>query len=158
MPETFWVSGFFFTQAFLTGALQNFARKNKLPIDTVAFAFNMMSEEHESVTAAPEDGVYVYGVFLEGARFNKETMQLDESEAKILFTDLPMMWLQPVEVSNLVNPPHYMCPLYKTSDRRGTLSTTGHSTNFVMYLKVPSDMPETQWVQRGVAGLCGLDD
>ena len=54
----------------------------------------------------------------------------------------------------------YMCPIYKESARFGVLSTTGHSTNFVMYLRVPMSQHHTQqhWIKRGVAMLTQLDD
>ena len=32
-----------------------------------------------------------------------------------------------------------MCPIYKTLERKGTLSTTGHSTNYIISVNINSE-------------------
>merc|ERR1712070_628080 len=86
----------------------------------------------------PEDGVFIEGMFVEAARWDKENHTLVESEAKILYSEAPLIHVIPREVAHLVQYPHYCCPVYKVSSRQGALSTTGHSTNFVMDVRIPS--------------------
>ena len=135
--------------------MQNYARKMTIPIDELIFDFEVIQEENPD---EPADGINVYGMFLEGCRWDYDTRLLGESLPKILFERCPMIWFFPVKKTELRSYPHYECPIYKTSERRGVLSTTGHSTNFVLMLKLRTDKPASHWVKRGVALLTQLDD
>jgi len=103
------------------------------------------------VTEKPEDGSFCYGMFFEGARWNSVTHCLDESQPKQLYSGGPMLLLLPRR--NRIKPitGFYECPMYKVLTRAGTLSTTGHSTNFCLWLEFPSRDPPEKWIRAGVA-------
>lgn len=156
-PKVFWISGFFFPQAFVTGVLQNYARKKVIAIDQLSFDFQILDDRtYKDITEKPEDGCYIYGMFIEGARWDPKKHFLAPSKPKELYTDLPLIWLVPQQ--NRVPPKEgiYNCPVYKVLSRRGTLSTTGHSTNFVMFIEIPSKDNEDIWIRAGVAGFLAL--
>ena len=124
--------------------------------------------------AKPEDGSIIKGLFIEGARWVAEAHVIGESVPRELFVSMPYIHLSPKKKDDVpvvegipeqytgstFGTAHvYMCPVYKTSFRQGVLSTTGHSTNFVMFIRLPmaENAVQSYYVKRGVAMLTGLD-
>ena len=123
-PPVFWVSGFYFTQAFLTGQLQNFSRRHREPIDNVDFDFVVLDKEWDEYKESPADGAYVYGLFFDGARWDAANNTIVDPEPKVLFSVCPAIHLLPKEKQNILDFPSYHAPCYKTSERRGMLSVS----------------------------------
>ena len=94
-------------------------------------------------------------------------MKNNEKATKQLFVNMPIIWFKPTnkkpsksknnddEKKNQIF--KYDCPVYKTSRRAGSLSTTGHSTNYVLTVQLPSFVESSHWILRGVAMLTTLD-
>jgi len=159
VPKAIWISGFFFPQAYLTGALQNFARAHTIAIDKLAFGFTIRDDYKTDASDVEEkapQGAYCYGVFLEGCRWDSNLHILAPSQPKILYVEFPVIHFVPIQDKKTPTG-IYACPLYKVLSRKGTLSTTGHSTNFVLFLELPARESQDVWIRAGVAGFLALN-
>ena len=192
---SFWISGFYFPQGFITGVKQQYARKTLIAIDRLKIRAHVSRNEenqHSHVDLpqnAPPHGVYIHGLYLQGAHWDQHnqstpntvtvqgsnggsTMQfggcLTDALPRVLFESMPAMWLEPYDDDtsggggggSVDDCHHYFCPIYKTTTRAGQLSTTGHSTNFIMPLDLAFDThyEASHWVRRGVALIAQLDN
>ncbi|XP_005385504.1 PREDICTED: dynein heavy chain 6, axonemal [Chinchilla lanigera] len=176
-PKSFWISGFFFPQGFLTGTLQNHARKYNLPIDELSFKYNMVPNYRDQAAVieaaktvqfgqelpmdlelpSPEDGVLVHGMFMDASRWDDKEMVIEDALPGQMNPMLPVVHFEPQQ-NYEPSPTLYHSPLYKTGARAGTLSTTGHSTNFVVTVLLPSKRSKDYWIAKGSALLCQLNE
>lgn len=57
-PNVYWISGFYFTQSFITGVLQNYSRKNRFQIDMIFIEFAVTKFETQTTQLA-DVGAYI---------------------------------------------------------------------------------------------------
>ncbi|XP_023777498.1 dynein heavy chain 5, axonemal-like isoform X4 [Cyanistes caeruleus] len=156
-PNQFWMTGFFNPQGFLTAMRQETTRMNLAKgweLDSVVLCSEvtkMMKEDVVSPPPADIGGVYIHGLFLEGAGWDRRNSKLVESAPKVLFTSLPVVHVYAVSTTALNDPRKqhgnvYSCPVYKKPRR------TDLTYIFSLYLKTVQN-PD-HWTLRGVALLC----
>ncbi|XP_078119766.1 dynein axonemal heavy chain 8-like [Sander vitreus] len=148
-PKTFWMTGFFNPQGFLTAMRQEVTRANKgWALDTVTLTNKVLKQAQEEITASPTEGVYVYGLYLDGAGWDRKNTYLIESSPKVLFTPLPVIHMFAVNSTAPVDPKLYVCPVYK-KPRRTDL-------NYITAVVLPTIQSPDHWILRGVALLCDI--
>jgi dynein heavy chain len=133
--------------------LKEVTRANKdkgWALDTVILTNEVTGKMKDEINTPPLTGVYVYGLFLEGAAWSKTHSRLTESKQKILFDPMPVLHISAtssnestVGSSKIM---FYICPIYKKPKRtdRTFIATVNLRTNVT---------PET-WTLRGCCLLC----
>jgi len=171
-PNSFSLPSIFFTQGFLTGTLQRHARKHVIPIDSLEFSFVVSKlVKPEELPAPAEDGCFVHGLFVEAATWDMDLMALQPAQPGTMFASLPLIHFLPTTVTRGkstvkeagqadqgATAASYRCPLYRTSQRAGVLTTTGASSNYVLDIKLPIERDPDFYVLQGTAALCQLND
>uniref|UniRef100_A0A8C3JBK3 Dynein axonemal heavy chain 8 n=1 Tax=Calidris pygmaea TaxID=425635 RepID=A0A8C3JBK3_9CHAR len=148
-PNTFWITGFFNPQGFLTAMRQEATRAHKgWALDTVTIHNEVLKQNKEEITAPPSEGVYIYGLYLEGAGWDRRNSKLTESTPKILFVQLPVLHIYAVNTTSPKDPRLYVCPLYR-KPRRTDL-------NYITVIYLRTSVSPDHWILRGVALLCDI--
>ncbi|EFJ52773.1 dynein heavy chain 3 [Volvox carteri f. nagariensis] len=162
-PPAFWLPGLFFPQGFITAVLQNHARRTRVPIDHLVFDFRTLAAARPGDMFSSLPAIHMLpkptAEVESGPEVGRPEAPLPPPSAASATLDMSAAFT-PAAAAAAAASHVYACPLYKTSVRAGGLSTTGQSTNFVIYLNlaIPTDTHSDFWVMLGVAALCALDD
>ncbi|MEW5313998.1 MAG: hypothetical protein WDW38_005527 [Sanguina aurantia] len=152
-PRLYWLSGFTYPTAFLTAVLQTSARRGGVPIDTLSFDFSVVGAPEEEIAGPPREGVYIKGMYLEGAGWDREAGCLCEPNPMQLIVSMPIVLFRPVENKKKSARGVYACPLYSYPVRTGTRERPSFQIH--VELKAGAADPD-HWVMRGTALLLSL--
>ena len=151
LPVCWWLPAMTYPTGFLTAVLQVAARANGVSIDSLNYETPVLtSADKSTLPGHPKDGVYVVGIFLEGATWNFSGSYLEESRPMELLSNMPIIHFKPVEGKKKVLKGYYSCPLYMYPVRSGSRERPSYVA--AVDLKGGKGTSDF-WTKRGVAML-----
>uniref|UniRef100_A0A8D3CLD0 Dynein axonemal heavy chain 11 n=1 Tax=Scophthalmus maximus TaxID=52904 RepID=A0A8D3CLD0_SCOMX len=147
LPSVIWLSGLFNPQSFLTAVMQSLARKNEWPLDKVNLTVDVTKKFKEEFNQPAREGAYVYGLYMEGARWDTQAGVITEARLKELTPPMPVISVRAVPNDRQETRNIYECPLYKTKIRGPT---------YVWTFSLKTRERPAKWVLAGVALLLSV--
>ncbi|XP_067914454.1 dynein axonemal heavy chain 17-like [Heterodontus francisci] len=144
LPSAVWLGGFFNPQSFLTAIMQSMARKNEWPLDKMCLAVEVTKKNREDMTSAPREGAYIHGLYMEGARWEKNSGIITDARLKELTPAMPVAFIKAIPVDRQETKNIYECPVYKTRTRGPT---------YVWTFNLKTKDKRAKWVLAAVAVL-----
>ena len=169
-PTTFWISGLFYPQGFITGVYQNHARETKIPVSDIVLEYQVMNKTKDEIKKGPDAGVYIYGLYLEGASWH-EKLGLVDQKAGEMRCYMPVLWLKTVQEKKNNKEEDdddegeeedeiytYCCPMFKTGKRASIIASSGNSVEKIIDVDLPSRFKKEYWTLRGACLLTQIED
>lgn len=169
-PYSMWLPGLFNPTAFTTACLQVTSRRRLLPLNQMTVETHVtVFHDVSQINYYPDDGVFVHGLILEGARWSTSDEIVDrtfvgeqpatecggmllDSFPKQLLWPMPIVYVkavqtkpqwEPTSVGYLRHDPSlYECPVYLTRFRGPT---------YIFLATLPTESGREKWILRGVA-------
>ncbi|EDQ88776.1 outer dynein arm heavy chain beta [Monosiga brevicollis MX1] len=154
LPAAVWLGGLFNPQSFMTAILQQTARKNEWPLDKMCMNCDVTKKYgKEDFTTPPREGSYIYGLFMEGARWDTSSGMIQDARLKELTPAMPVLYLKAMPVEKRDTRGMYECPTFKTKERgrANEQVAVGVCPGFVWSLFLKTKQHPNKWILAGVA-------
>ncbi|XP_070520949.1 dynein axonemal heavy chain 10 [Cardiocondyla obscurior] len=152
-PVVLWLSGLHVPETYLAALMQMACRKNNWPLDrSVIYTTVSKFFKPDDVEERPDQGCYVYGLYLEGARWDMKEHCLKRSYPKVLIEELPILTIIPTEIHRLKLQNTFKTPVYTTSNRRNALGV-----GLVLEANLATREHISHWIFQGVCLVLNTD-
>ena len=151
IPKVTILSRLFNPQSFLTAIKQVIGRKNGWELNKMTISTEITKKNYpEEIDNPGRDGAYIYGLVLEGARWDINNGQLEDSKPKEMFYLMPVIFCK-AQLTNGEGKEEkgfYYCPCYVTEDR---------GKNYIFTAQLRTRSHPRKWVLGGVALLLDVE-
>merc|ERR1711907_699434 len=151
-PKSFWLTGYFNAQGFLTAVQQEVTRRHQgWSLDDIQVYTEVQNMEKEDAERKDrlEEGVYIWGLFLEAAAWDKKRNSLVDAPPKMLFCPVPLLLVTAIKRGEKKLGADYSCPCYTIPKRTGQF--------YIFNANIKTDVVPSTWLLRGTALLCSKD-
>ena len=111
MPPSLWLAGTSNPMAFVTAVMQVTARAYKWALDEVETFTQITAMDWDQSEGQPDEGAYVHGLYIEGARWDREVGELRDSFLRELAPQMPIIHLIAIPAKERRMDGYYDCPV-----------------------------------------------
>jgi dynein heavy chain len=154
IPKIVFINRLFNPLSYLTAIRQVYAQKNNAELDKLNILTDPTNIDLRNGVEnlnLPKDGIPIYGMHLQGARWDEENRFIEESKPREDYCVMPVINCRVADTSAMKleeNKQIYLCPVYKTTQRDST---------YVFTAQFRTKQLPAKWIIAGVAVILDVE-